>query len=126
VPNVADEPTFQKTLQAWAPPVKITELDPAVMSVDASLKTNTALGSPPASKVKVPVSRKFPALESYTPGTRVWPPRAVPIVVTGVWPAALSYASTKSDFAFLTAEEAAVYLTPVEVTPVGFVNFAVG
>jgi len=61
VPKEADEPTCQKTLQAWAPPVKTTELALAVMSVDAVLKINTALGSPPASSVKAPVRPKVPA-----------------------------------------------------------------
>lgn len=61
VPKVADEPTCQKTLQAWASPIKTTELAPAVISVDAALKINTALGSPPASSVKAPVRPKVPA-----------------------------------------------------------------
>jgi hypothetical protein len=53
VPRVAELPTCQKTLQAWAPPVRSTELLLAVVSVEAALKTNTAAGSPPASRVRV-------------------------------------------------------------------------
>jgi hypothetical protein len=46
--------------------------------------------------------------------------------VTGVCPAALLYALTRSNFALLTAAEAAVYLTPVEVTCTEFIKVAVG
>jgi hypothetical protein len=63
VPKDADVPTCQKTLQAWAPPVKIIELAVAVVSVDAVLKINTALGSPPALRVKVPVTPNFPSFD---------------------------------------------------------------
>lgn len=34
VPSVAELPTTQKTSQAWAPPVRATELPAAVVSVD--------------------------------------------------------------------------------------------
>ena len=34
VPNVAEEPTCQKTLHDWAPPARATELPVAVVSVD--------------------------------------------------------------------------------------------
>jgi hypothetical protein len=63
VPKDADVPTCQKTLQAWAPPVKIIELAVAVVSVEAVLKINTALASPPASRVKVPVTPNFPSFD---------------------------------------------------------------
>jgi hypothetical protein len=63
VPKDADEPTCQKTLQAWAPPVKIIELAVAVVSVDAVLKINTALESPSASRVKFPVMLNFSSFD---------------------------------------------------------------
>jgi hypothetical protein len=56
-PRVAEVPTRQNTLQPGAEPPLVTttdELD-AVMSVLAILKTQTALGSPCASRVRVPV-----------------------------------------------------------------------
>lgn len=46
VPSVAELPTCQKTLQAWAPFMRLTLLAPAVISVEAVLKIKTALGSP--------------------------------------------------------------------------------
>ena len=55
VPSVAELPTCQKTLQAWAPFVRTTLLSPAVMSVEEVLKIKTALGSPAALSVRVPV-----------------------------------------------------------------------
>lgn len=64
VPSVAELPTCQKTLQAWAPFMRRTRLDPAVMSVEAVLKIKTALGSSWASSVSVPVIPNVPAAES--------------------------------------------------------------
>jgi hypothetical protein len=55
-PRVAELPTFQNTLHAWAPPISLTTLSEAVTSVEPAWKTNTALGSPLAFKVSVPVS----------------------------------------------------------------------
>jgi hypothetical protein len=54
VPRVAELPTVQKTLQACAPFSRITELEDAVVSVEAAWKMNTALGSPPPSRVRAP------------------------------------------------------------------------
>jgi len=56
VPRVAELPTVQNTLQAWAPPSSTTELLDAVVSVEPAWKMNTASASPPALRVKVPVS----------------------------------------------------------------------
>ena len=56
VPSVAELPTCQKTLHAWAPPMRLTLLPDAVISVEPAWKTKTALGSPWASSVKAPVS----------------------------------------------------------------------
>ena len=54
VPRVAELPTCQNTLQAWAPLVRMTLLAESVMSVDGAWKMKTAFGSPPASSVSDP------------------------------------------------------------------------
>jgi len=64
VPSVAELPTCQKTLQAWAPFTRLTLLAPAVISVEAVLKMKTALELPWASSVRVPVIPNVPAAES--------------------------------------------------------------
>ena len=56
VSRVAELPTCQNTLHAWAPLMRLTLLFGAVVSVDPILKMNTELGSPWASRVNVPVS----------------------------------------------------------------------
>jgi len=55
VPIVAELPTCQNTLQACAPLMSTTDALLAVMRVLATLNTQTALGSPPASRVSAPV-----------------------------------------------------------------------
>jgi hypothetical protein len=82
VPKVAELPTCQKTLHAWAPPMSFTVLPDAVMRVDPAWKTKTALESPWASRVTVPVNPRPVAL-LYTPGSRVWPPRSPDTLTTG-------------------------------------------
>ena len=52
---VALDPTCQNTLQASAPPVRLTELLEPVMRVEPAWKMKTALGSPPPSSVTFPV-----------------------------------------------------------------------
>jgi len=64
VPIVAELPTCQKTLQTWAPLVRLTTLYDAVTSVDAALKMKTALGSPLPLRVRVPVISNVPDAES--------------------------------------------------------------
>lgn len=54
-PSVDELPTCQKTLQAWAPLMRLTALSVAVMRVDAVWKMNTASGTCLASSVNVPV-----------------------------------------------------------------------
>ena len=54
VPSVADVPTCQKILQAWAPPARSTLRPDVVVRVVAIWKTNTALASPPASSMRSP------------------------------------------------------------------------
>jgi hypothetical protein len=55
VPSVAELPTCQKTLQAWAPLVRTTELAESVVSVEeGAWKIQTAFGSPCASRVSDP------------------------------------------------------------------------
>jgi len=58
VPSVAELPTCQKTLLAWAPPVRTTELAPRVVSDEAIWKIQTAFALPPPSSVRVPVIPK--------------------------------------------------------------------
>jgi len=55
VPTVAELPTCQKTLEAWAPLIKDTTLLFAAVSVLAIWKINWAFGLPPALSVTVPV-----------------------------------------------------------------------
>ncbi|KOV34936.1 hypothetical protein ADK60_10835 [Streptomyces sp. XY431] len=56
VPSVAELPICQKTLQGAAPLIRFTWLAEAVVRVDPTWNTQTAFGSPPASRVSVPVS----------------------------------------------------------------------
>ena len=58
VPRVAELPTCQNTLQAWAPLVRMTLLAESVMSVEGAWKMKTAFGSPPR------VQRQRPAESS--------------------------------------------------------------
>ena len=55
VPSVAELPTCQNTLQAWAPFSRATVLDVAVVSVVPAWKIHTVFGSPPPLRVTVPV-----------------------------------------------------------------------
>jgi hypothetical protein len=48
VPSVADDPTCQKTLQAWAPLISETLVFDPVISVEPIWKMKTALGFPSA------------------------------------------------------------------------------
>src|SRR3989344_2900563 len=52
-PSVAELPTCQKTLQAWAPPVRFTTLAPAVVSEEPAWNIQTSVALP--FKVSVPV-----------------------------------------------------------------------
>jgi hypothetical protein len=54
VPSVAELPTCQKTLEAVAPPVRITWRPAVVVRLDAIWKMKTALALPWASKVRSP------------------------------------------------------------------------
>ncbi len=56
VPRVAELPTTQKMLLAWAPPVSMIWLPVRVVRVDAIWKTQTALEFPCASRVRPPVT----------------------------------------------------------------------
>ena len=52
VPRVAELPTTQKMLAAWAPPLRMTWRPVVVVSVDAIWKMKTAFASPWASSVR--------------------------------------------------------------------------
>src|ERR1700759_3117107 len=70
--SVAELPTCQKTLQAWAPLVRRTAVPVSVPREEPAWKMKTAFGSPCASRVSdPPTSSEDVAL--YTPGARVWP-----------------------------------------------------
>src|SRR3569833_1442343 len=60
VPSVAELPTCQNTLHAWAPLIRFTLLAEAVIKVEATWKIQTLLESPWPSKVKVPPSESGP------------------------------------------------------------------
>jgi hypothetical protein len=62
VPSVAELPTCQNTLHGEAPLIRATVLFDAVINVDPAWKMNTALGSPCASRVTVPVNPIGPAV----------------------------------------------------------------
>ncbi len=66
VPKVAELPTCQNTLHGEAPLIRATVLLDAVINVDPAWKIHTALGSPCASRVTVPVRPIGPAV-LYTP-----------------------------------------------------------
>jgi hypothetical protein len=55
VPRVAELPTAQKIFFDWAPLASTMLAPDEVVSVEAIWKTKTALASPCASRVKVPV-----------------------------------------------------------------------
>jgi hypothetical protein len=60
VPSVAELPTCQNMLQAWAPPTRLMLLALAVVRVDATWKMNTEAGSPFPSSVRVPLTAMGP------------------------------------------------------------------
>jgi hypothetical protein len=99
VPRVAELPTCQNTLQAWAPLVRRTLLAESVMRVEGTWKMKTAFGSPCASRVSDPPTSSGEAA-LYTPGVRVWPaPMAAGMLAVGLRPAASLYAVVRSDWA---------------------------
>ncbi len=99
VPSVAELPTCQNTLQAWAPPIRTTWLAEPVVSVEPIWKMKTAAGSPCASRYNVPLSSS--ADDSlYTPGFKVCPAPTEPLKLpVGLCPAAKLYAVVESDWA---------------------------
>jgi hypothetical protein len=54
-PRVAELPTCQKMLRAWAPPARTTELLLEVVSPEAIWKIQTAFALPWPSRVRGPV-----------------------------------------------------------------------
>jgi hypothetical protein len=99
VPSVAELPTCQNTLQAWAPLVRKTWLAESVTRVEPTWKMKTAFESPCAFRISAPpTSSDDVAL--YTPGAIDWPAPMKPgNAVAGVRPAASLYAVVKSDSA---------------------------
>ena len=99
VPSVAELPTCQNTLQAWASPIRTTWLAEPVVSVEPIWKMKTAAGLPCASRYNVPLSSS--ADDSlYTPGFKVCPAPTKPLKLpVGLCPAAKLYAVVESDWA---------------------------
>ena len=62
VPSVAELPTLQKTLQAWAPFMRVIVLPVEVIRVDAAWKMKIAFPSPCPSRVNIPELAKVPAV----------------------------------------------------------------
>jgi hypothetical protein len=119
VPSVAELPTCQKTLQAWAPLVRTTELAESVVSVDeGAWKIQTALGSPWASRVSDPPTSKEDEAW-YTPGVSVWPaPMKAGTFAVGLRPAASLYAVVRADWA-VPATRSARWMVPPLTMPGG-------
>ena len=123
VPMVAELPTCQKTLQAWAPLVRTTELPESVRSVEeGAWKIQTAFGSPPAFRVSAPeTSSDDEAL--YTPGTSgalsmPAEPMELAMLAVGLRPAASLYAVVKSAWA-VPATASALCMVPLVTLPGG-------
>src|ERR1051326_9110737 len=121
VPRVAELPTCQTTLDAWAPPLKITCRPTVVVRVDAIWKMNTAFASPWASSVRSPEEISSDDVDVYRPGVRVWPPRSPATAIAPlVRPAASLYAVVRSNCARAAAASArcTVPLTALGGNPV--------
>jgi hypothetical protein len=100
VPRVAELPTCQNTLQAWAPLMRLTLLAESVMREEGAWKMKTAFGSPCASRVSAPwTSSVEDAL--YTPGASAGPPLPIMpgMLAVGLRPAASLYAVVRSSLA---------------------------
>ena len=116
VPSVAELTTCQKTLHGFAPLMSDTTLLEPVIKVLAAWNTNDAFGSFWASRITVPVSDIAPAL--YTPVVSVSPLRSGPVGMTGVRPAASSYAAVRSSCAW-AATASATCRVPLLTSAVG-------
>ena len=112
VPSVAELLTCQKTLHGFAPLTSKTLLAEAVIRVLFDWKINTALESPLASRVRVPVMPRVAPV--YRPGTRVRPPSSVATAVPPVRPAASLYAAVRS-FLACKATASALWSVPLSV-----------
>ncbi len=77
-PTVAVDPTLQNTLRGLAPLIRVTAEAGAVVSVVPIWRMKMASGSPPASRVTVPVNWAA-ASKQWMPGISVSPPRSCPV-----------------------------------------------
>src|SRR2546426_5964367 len=115
VPRVAELPTCQKTLAAWALPLRMTWRPDVVVRVDAIWKMKTALASPWASSVRSPDDISSEDVDLDRPGVRVGPPGfPASVIAPTVRPAASLYAVVKSSCAWAAAESATC-LVPLTV-----------
>src|SRR3970282_1958480 len=81
VSSVAELPTCQKTLHAWAPLIRDTVLPEPVIRVESVWKMKTELGLPSPSRVRVPARDSGDWLgPAYTPPTNVRPVRSEVVV----------------------------------------------
>jgi len=89
-PSVADEPICQYTLQAWAPPARMTDAPEPVTRVLPIWKIQVSEGEPVPARVRTPPAAMLAELEYlYIPGLRVWPARlpissVAPLIAT-IW-----------------------------------------
>jgi hypothetical protein len=112
VPRVAELPTCQNTLQAWAPLMRRMLLAESVVRLEGAWKMKTALGSPPPFRVSLPwTSSVEDAL--YTPATSAGPPLPIMdgMLAVGLRPAASLYAVVRSSWA-CAAGASALCMTP--------------
>ncbi len=94
-PTAAAPLTCQNTCDALAPLTRSTLAPAAILSAPPTWKTKTAFGSPPPSRVSVPVFATAPAAE-YKPGVSVTPARSPAIAVPALRPETSLYAETRS------------------------------
>jgi hypothetical protein len=112
VPRVAELPTCQNTLQAWAPLIRRMLLAESVVRLEGAWKMKTAFGSPPPFRVSLPwTSSVEDAL--YTPATSAGPPLPIMdgMLAVGLRPAASLYAVVRSSWA-CPATASALWMAP--------------
>ena len=119
VPRVAELPTCQKTLAAFAPLMRTTWLLVPVVSALAIWKIKTAFALPWPLSVRTPlVPKPSVDVDLYRPGARVRPSRLPDTIVGTVRPAASLYAVVKSASAE-TAGPLSTYRVPPTIPPGG-------
>jgi hypothetical protein len=104
VPSVAELPTCQNTLHAFAPLINVTVLPDPVVSDELVWKMNTEFALPAPSSVNGPVRLNAPLPgPAYTPACRCLLARSAVVVASTDRPAAFTYAAVRSDWAWAAA-----------------------